>query len=340
MYKVLKFGACAGAVALLASCGSSEHFLQDDVYNTRTPIMPPGTDLNDVTDYATFVAKKEQSETPERTTYVSPRQYTDYFYNSQYIYYGYAPFAMMTGIGYYGYNAYNGFYSGYHPYGYGYGYSYGMGSPFYPTVGFGGYYGGGYNPYYAGNYYGGYPYYGNGYYGNGYGGSYYYGGSYTPKSKPNTPDNIGSAHAGTSAGRLGSSNGAIVSFPNQIAAKPNGFSGVGRNPNQTINSSPVGNTASSRPVIADRNPDFSRGTVARPSSSGRPAVSDRPTGAYRTSSDPASGSSNRTYNSNPSRTINTPSTNSRPTSSPTIRSGGGSSGGGVSGGGARSGGRR
>ena len=76
MNKALKFGVYLGAVVSLTGCGSSEHFMQDDVYNTRTPIMPPGTDLNDVTDYATFVAKKEQTEVPqERTTYVSQRQY-------------------------------------------------------------------------------------------------------------------------------------------------------------------------------------------------------------------------------------------------------------------------
>src|SRR4051794_15245387 len=100
MYKMLKFGVGAGVLALLSSCGSSEHFMQDDVYNTRTPIMPPGTDLNDVTDYATFVAKKEQEAEPERTTYVSPRQYHDYFHPSQYYFYGYSPYSTLTGIGY------------------------------------------------------------------------------------------------------------------------------------------------------------------------------------------------------------------------------------------------
>jgi len=341
MFKVFKSGAFIGAIVLLSSCSTSEHFMQDDVYNTRTPLMPPGTDLNDVTDYATFVAKKEQSETPERTTYVSPRQYNDYFYNSQYVYYGYSPYMAMTGIGYYGYNGYNGYYSS-HPY---FNSGYGYGSPFYPTVGFGGYYGGGYNPYYAGNYYyGGNPYPGYGYgYGYGYGSPYYSGNQnwYTPQSKPNTPGNLGSAHAGTSSGRMGSSNGHIVSYQNQIAAKPEGFTGAGRNTNQLINSSPVMNNPNGRTVGSSRSTDFNAGTAARPASSGRTVGGERPTSSYRTS-DPNTGSGgNRTLNNNnTNRTISSPNTNSRPSSSPTMRSGGGSSGGSSSGGGVRSGGRR
>lgn len=320
MHHMLKFGACLGLVVSLAGCSASEHFMQDDVYNTRTPIMPPGTDLNDVTDYATFVAKKEQTEIPqERTTYVSPRQYNDYFYNSQYVYYGYSPFSTMTGIGYYGYNGYNGYYASnyYHPM-----MGYGYGNAFYPTIGFGGYYGGGYNPYYAGNYYyGGNSIYGYGNPYNSYGNTSSW---YTPISKPNTGGNLSNAHAGTSAGRMGSTtNGTIVSYHNQLIAKPStGFSGVGRN--TQVNSSPVVNNGG-RVSNAGTRP------TARPVSTGRTSTTERSTDTYRrVESNPHSGGNNRTINSSPR------------TSSPTIRSGG-SSGGSVSSpgsGGSRSGGRR
>lgn len=313
MYNVLKLGACLGFVASLAGCGTSEHFMQDDVYNTRTPIMPPGTDLNDVTDYATFVAKKEQTQTPERTTYVSPRQYNDYFYNSQYIYYGYSPYGAMTGLGYYGYGSY---YNTYHN------------GIFYPSIGFGSYYGSSCNYYYHpyNGYYGSNPY--NPYYG--YGGYYYYPGnsySYTPISKPNTGGNMGNAHAGTATGRMGSTtNGGFVSYQNKLIAKPTtpGFTGVGRN--TTVNSSPV--------VSSGRNQGVSTRETVRPVSPGRTSV-------------PTERSSEGTYrrvesNSNPGVTNRTINTNSTPrTSSPTIRSG--SSGGSVSSpgsGGSRSGGRR
>nr|WP_294859943.1 hypothetical protein [uncultured Fluviicola sp.] len=328
MYKMLKFGVCLGAIASLASCNTSEHFMQDDVYNTRTPIMPPGTDLNDVTDYATFVAKKEQTETaPERTTYVSPRQYNDYFYNSQYIYYGYSPYSSMSGLGYYGYGSY------YHPNGYGYG------NNFYPSMGFGSYYGYGYNTYGYNPYYGyGYNGYGNSYYGGGYGQSYpSYGNSswYTPVSKPNTGRNLSSAHAGTSGGRMGSTtNNGIVSYPNQIMANPNhGYTGVGRNTNANINSSPVV-TNNGRSVNSTTNREYLRPSVSRPSTSGQQ------TGTYQRTGESGinpNGSNNRTFNNS---NINT---NTRSTT-PTIRSGGSSGGGGnvssPSSGGARSGGRR
>ena len=315
MYNVLKFGVCLGAVVSLAGCGSSEHFMQDDVYNTRTPIMPPGTDLNDVTDYATFVAKKEQTEIPqERTTYVSPRQYTDYFYNSQYVFYGYSPYAPITGVGYYGYN---NFYTPYYNMGYGYGYG---------SNTFG-------NPYHYG-YSTAYPYayypYGQSYYGNT--------SWYTPVSKPGTtPKNLANSHAGTSAGRLGSSTSGIVNYENKLIAKPSnrGFAAAGRN--TTVNSSPVLNNTG----VGGR----ASATPARPRESVRPVVAGGRTstiersGSYnRSESNP--GVSNRSTTSE-SRTINTNS-NTR-TSSPTMRSSG-SSGGSVSspssGGGSRSGGRR
>lgn len=323
MYKMLKFGVYLGAIASLASCSTSEHFMQDDVYNTRTPIMPPGTDLNDVTDYATFVAKKEQSATPEKTTYVSPRQYNDYFYRSQYVYYGYSPYSSMSGLGYYGYGSY------YHPTGYGYG------NNFYPSIGFGSYYGYGYNTY------GYHPYgYGNSYYGGGYYGqssSYYgnYGNSswYSPKSKPNTASNLSNMHAGTSSGRMGSSNTGIVSYPNQITAKPNhGYAGAGRNTDANINSSPVV-TGNGRFINAS-NRESLRPVVSRPSTSGEQ------TGTYQRAGNPnviSNGSNNRTFNNNTNNNSNIR------TNAPTIRGGGGSGGGSISSpssGGSRSGGRR
>ncbi len=305
MHNLLKFGTCLGLAISLAGCSTSEHFMQDDVYNTRTPIMPPGTDLNDVTDYATFVAKKEQNQAQEKTAYVSPRQYNDYFYNSQYIYYGYSPYGALTGLGYYGYGNYystinNGF--------------------FYPSIGFSSYYGGG-------GYYNYHPY--NGYYGwNPYGYGGYYSGnsySYTPISKPNTGGNMSNAHAGTAAGRMGSTiNGGIVNYQNKLIAKPTNsrFTGVGRN--TTVNSSPV--------VSSGRHTSVSSRETVRPVSPGRTSVpTERTTGTYRR------------MESNPSPGNRTINTNSTPrTSSPTIRSGG-NSGGSVSSpgsGGSRSGGRR
>ncbi|TSJ47825.1 hypothetical protein [Fluviicola chungangensis] len=298
MYHMLKFGACLGLVVSLAGCGASEHFMQDDVYNTRTPIMPPGTDLNDVTDYATFVAKKEQTEIPqERTTYVSPRQYNDFFYNSQYLFYGYSPYSPITGIGYYGYG---NFYSPMNSYWYN---------------GFGGYIGNAYHYGYSSAYYGyGYPY------------TYVPVASwYTPISKPNTAGNLSNAHAGTSAGRMGSTTtGGIVSYQNQLIAKPSfGFSGVGRN--TQVNSSPVVNNSGRISTTSTR-------PTARPVNTGRTSVAtERSTDTYRrVESNTHSGGNNRTINSSPR------------TTSPTIRSGG-SSGGSVSSpgsGGSRSGGRR
>jgi hypothetical protein len=308
MYKVLNYGLCLGIAASLAGCGTSEHFMQDDVYNTRTPIMPPGTDLNDVTDYATYVAKKEQTEAPaERTTYVSPRQYNDYFYNSQYIFYGYSPYSSLTGLGYYGYSGYN------HPNGYGFG------NNLYPPIGFGSYYNYGYNPY---------GYYGNPYYG-GYGPVYGNTSWHTPSNKPNTVSSLSNAHAGTSAGRMGSSNNGIISYPNQLIAKPNtpGYSGSGRN--TMVNSSPV-------VTNSGRNANLNNRGSVRPVSAGRTSASAPRSGSYQRNSESTinSGTNNRTIN-------NTNTNSNTRTSSPATRSGG-SSGGSVSSpsGGSRSGGRR
>ncbi|MNU83763.1 hypothetical protein D3C71_734720 [compost metagenome] len=344
MNKVLKIGIYVGVVTSLVSCGTSEHFMQDDVYNTRTPVMPPGTDLNDVTDYATFVAKKEQTETPpERTTYVSPREYRDFFYYSQFMYYGYPPYAIAPGISYIGYgypNHYTGF-----------------GNGFYSSIGFGNYYGYnpyGYNPY--GGYYGNYgyhpygydpywnsPYYGN--YGGGYYGGGYYGGggyTYTQKGKPNTPGNLANSHAGTSAGRMGSTtNAGIVNYPHKMminSGTPSStpYNGVGRNTAVRANEgvSPVVNNGRVATPV-------NRVSVARPTTSARPTVVSAPRGDYQRSANP---NVNSNQNSN-TRTINN-STNNLParTSTPTIRGGSGSSGGGGStpstGGGGRTGGRR
>ncbi|MGV3611176.1 MAG: hypothetical protein ACO1N0_09530 [Fluviicola sp.] len=327
MNKVLKFGAYFGVAASLAGCSTSEHFMQDDVYNTRTPLMPPGTDLNDVTDYATFVAKKEQNEIPEQTAYVSPRQYNDLFYNSQYVYYGYSPYSSMTGIGYYGYNGINSPYSMYR---------YGYGGAFYPTVGFGGYYGNGYNPYYYGNnFYGGNAYYG-------YGNPYNYNGNsasnYSLITKPNTSKNLSSSHAGTAAGRMGSTtNNGVVSYQNKMIAKPNtpGYSGVGRN--TTVNSSPVVSSASN-----GRNSGLQPRATARPVIAGRPSASSSSSTATRTSTNSNTTIQSNNANTGSGRTFTNSSTTR--TSSPSVRSSGGSSGGSStpssSGGGARSGGRR
>ena len=311
MYKVLNYGVCLGIVASLVGCGTSEHFMQDDVYNTRTPIMPPGTDLNDVTDYATYVAKKEQTEAPaERTAYVSPRQYNDYFYNSQYLFYGYSPYSSLSGLGYYGYGGY------YHPNGYYFG------NNLYPSIGFGSYYNYGYNPY---------GYYGNPYYGGGYGQWYGNTSWHTPANKPNTVSNLSSSHAGTSAGRMGSSTNGIVSYPNQLIAKPatNRYPGVGRN--STVNSSPVVNNNG-----GGRNVNLNGRQSVRPVSTGRSSAPAPRSGSYQRTNESTinSGTNNRSNNTN--------NNSGTRTSSPTIRSGG-SSGGSVSSpgtGGSRSGGRR
>ena len=355
MNKVLKIGICVGVVTSLASCGTSEHFMQDDVYNTRTPVMPPGTDLNDVTDYATFVAKKEQTETPpERTAYVSPRDYRDFFYYSQFMYYGYPPYAIAPGLSYVGYgypNHYSGFGNGYYSsigfgnfYGYNpYGYNpYGG---YYGTYGYNPY-GYGYNPYWNSSYYNNFG--GGGYYGGGYYGGGYYGGGYTytskSKAKPNTPGNIANSHAGSSAGRMGStSNGEVVYFPNKMMINPNPgtpsstpYNGVGRNPAIRVNEGITPAVNNGRSGVAGN-----RVPVTRPTTSARPTIS-APRGDYQRSANP---NMNSNQNQN-TRTINNP-TNNFPvrtsTPSPTIRSGGGSGGGGSvpsSGGGGRTGGRR
>ncbi|WP_300665144.1 hypothetical protein [Fluviicola sp.] len=353
MKKVLKIGIYVGVTASLVSCGTSEHFMQDDVYNTRTPVMPPGTDLNDVTDYATFVAKKEQTETPpERTTYVSPRDYRDFFYYSQFMYYGYSPYAMTPGLSYIGYgypNHYSGFGNGYYAsIGFGNYYNY---NP-YGYNPYGGYYGGGYNPY-GYNPYWNAPYYNNyggGYYGGGYygGGNYYGGGyTYTQKGKPNTGGNLSNAHAGTSGGRMGSSsNGEIINYPHKMMINPNSgipaatpYNGVGRNPAIRINDGNISPVVNNGRISTAAPAPMNRATIARPTTSERPSIS--PTrGDYQRSPNP---NMNTNQNSN-TRTINNPVNNfPARTNTPVIRSGGGSGGGGVTpstGGGVRTGGRR
>ncbi len=342
MNKVLKIGIYVGVATSLVSCGTSEHFMQDDVYNTRTPVMPPGTDLNDVTDYATFVAKKEQTETPpERTTYVSPREYRDFFYYSQFMYYGYPPYAIAPGLSYIGYG-YPNHYSGF-------------GNGFSSSIGFGNYYNYnpyGYNPYggYYGNYgynpYGYDPYWNSPYYNN-YGGGGYYGGgyygggyTYTQKGKPNTAGNLGSSHAGTSAGRMGSTtSGEVVNYPNKMMINPGKpsstpYNGVGRNTAVRANEgiSPVVNSGRVATPV-------NRVSVARPTTSARPTIS-APRGDYQRTANP---NVNSNQNSN-TRTINNPVNNAPArTSTPTIRGGSGGSGGGTTpstGGGGRTGGRR
>ncbi len=311
MNKVLKLGLYFGVAVSVVSCGTSEHFMQDDVYNTRTPMMPPGTDLNDVTDYATFVAKKEQTETPQQTAYVSPRQYNDLFYNSQFAYYGYSPYAPVTGISYYGYsNYYRPTYGMYFSNGIGSMYPYGYSSAYYA------------NPYMLG--------YGQSSYGNP--------SWYAPINKPNTSKNLSSSHAGTSAGRMGSTtNNGVVSYQNKMIAKPNtpGYSGTGRN--TTVNSSPVVSSSSS----SGRNSTLQPRTTARPVIAGRPSASGSTATRTSTNSNATveSGNSNtgtgRTFTNSSSTRTSTPSS---------VRSSGSSSGGSStpssSGGGARSGGRR
>lgn len=330
MYKMLKFGVSAGVLALLSSCGSSEHFMQDDVYNTRTPIMPPGTDLNDVTDYATFVAKKEQEATPERTTYVSQRQYYDYFYPSQYYFYGYSPYSTLTGISYFGYG------NMYYPQGYGSGFGNsfyyssmnGMnGAYWHNQMGFG-------NPYYNNGFY---PY-GN-YYNNPYYGQYpYYSGNMSswysaPASKPKTVNNLSGAHAGVRR-----SMEAPVGYPTKMA--PNSGASGRTGGISTTSGARVGNVSSPGVNNSGRSSaTVNRVESVRPSSGGRTnsgvqrvnneGVRERPTVNQNT----GTRETRPTFNSN----------NSAPErgSSPTMRSSGGSSGGAApSSGGSRSGGRR
>ena len=317
MNKVLKFGLYFGVAVSVVSCSTSEHFMQDDVYNTRSPMMPPGTDLNDVTDYATFVAKKEQSESPEQTAYVTPRQYNDFFYNSQYVFYGYSAYPLVTGIGYAGYTGiyYNPMY-GYRGTNMSYGYPYGYSTAFY---GFG--FGSGYTP----------PIYGG----------YYYGNTswYAPVNKPNTAKNLSSSNAGSSAGRMGSTtNGGIVNYQNKMIAKPTnqGYSGAGRN--TTVNAAPVVNSTSSS---SGRNSSLQARPAARPVIAGRPSASGSASARTITNSNTTVESTNS--NAGSGRTF-TNSSGTRTSTPSSVRSSGNSSGGSVStpstGGGSRSGGRR
>lgn len=339
MYKMFKFGVSAGVLALLTACGSSEHFMQDDVYNTRTPIMPPGTDLNDVTDYATFVVKKEQETQPERTTYVSPREYRDYFYYSQYYFYGYSPYSTLTGISYYGYGNFH------YPPGYGVGYG---STFFYPSMngaywpnsmGFGNaYYGNGYYPYgmyYNNPYYNPYPYY--------YSGNYYSGNNswyHTPAGKPKTVNNLSGAHAGTRR-----SMEAPIGYPTKMA--PNSGAN-GRTGGIVTNTSGARSVNAASPVV-NRGPRSTTPTVnrvervesVRPASSGRSNTGVQRTDGYQRST---VNQSTGTRETRPTFNNSTPERSS----SPTMRSSGGSSGGGGgaapssggAGGGSRSGGRR
>lgn len=260
MKRALNILSIITTAGLLASCGTSEQYIQDDVYSVKTPLIPPGTDLTDVTDYSTYVAKKEQ--TKEKTIYNSssngrPGDFYDPTFRMMYRYdpfnayfMGYPYNNMMFGssvsygfMGFYTYNRhFNPWY--FRPYGNSYPYYSGHGQPFM------GYYSPYYPPY---NYYpsyfenspfgyghpGGYGYgnYGfGGYGGYGYGGNnvgfggYSSGGYYSQTSKPNTPGNFSRMSAGSSAGRYGSgSNGQVEYYPNELKTSNGGtYNGVGR----------------------------------------------------------------------------------------------------------------
>ncbi|AEA45533.1 hypothetical protein [Fluviicola taffensis] len=348
MKNSLKFGISVGLTTMLVSCGTSEHFMQDDVYNTRTPIMPLGTDLNDVTDYATYVAKKEQIEKTEQVAYVSPRQFYDNGYYNQYRFYGYSPYSSMQGIGYYGYG---NSYLGYGNQGMFVTPHFGLGySPYYGNNPYAGGYYNYHNPYNPYNPYS--PYFGHDPYGysyengfnNGYYSPNYNNGSWgTPSSKPNTGNRNSNMSAGLSGGGRSSANNGAVIYPHKSAIAPgNNTERAGRVLTTRSNNGPAVNSGTTQPVSSSR-----RNAAVRPGSVSRPTVTNT-----QGSMDQQGINNPRTPNTTPSvnrsntpvRTINTPSNNnSTPTrsSSPTIRSGGG--GGNVStpsGGGGRAGGRR
>lgn len=148
--------------AITASCGSSAHFMKDDVYSTRTPMVPIGTDLRDETDYAVYAYKRDRIE--EKVEYSADQQRWNNFRNStvrlnnRWNYnLGVGAFMSPTwyvmnhyqygGLGYY--NPANCMFFGYANYAY-YGFSTAYPGPYY-----GNYYGyGGYtNMYYPNNYY-------------------------------------------------------------------------------------------------------------------------------------------------------------------------------------------
>lgn len=157
-------------LGLFASCGSSEHFMRDDVYATRTPMVPIGTDLRDETDYAAYAYKRDRVE--EKIEYQTNQNNWNNFRNSTVIfnngfiynrndfgYLGSPTFAILNRHVYMGL----GYWSGPR-------YYYGVCNVFgYSSVGYYGYTAGYMNPwYYNSNYYSN-----NNYWNQNYGYSYY-----------------------------------------------------------------------------------------------------------------------------------------------------------------------
>lgn len=326
----------------LVGCGASSHYMQDDVYATRTPVVPLGTDMRDETDYAVYAYKREHTEENVQYTNNTNRNWQN---NTRF---GFGTYSMFPGSGFYmgystypyfapGYYAYNSYpyyeptYGGYSPYMYGqgmyvnyygnpyfnYGMNYGAYSPFgYSAWG---------NPYYN-NYYNYYGY--NNYYGGGYYGNYV---SYHSTEKPFT----GMAH--TSAGTvtrsaIPSPNVNYGNQPRMIRANTNRVdqavtrttvsgpvSNGGTSPRRVATQTAVNNTPI-RPAVPG-----SGGSGTNPVNNGRPSVERGNTVNNRVNT-------NDTYRTN--GTIRNSSQGTSPSNGGSVRtsSPGGGNGGGVRGG--------
>lgn len=332
------------AILFLVSCGTSEKFVQDDVYASKTPMVPLGTDFSDATDYAAFAMKKDKAA--ENTVYAnaSPRDRFDRHYASWMGYfvprfcfsYGFSELDCQLYYGVYyrrilftpgslnrpAYYPGMGFYSGYDTYGF---YSYG-----YPSFGYSPFT---YNMYNYGNVYNNnnpYPTQGN----------------WSPTNKPNIPSSISSLSAGTSKGRYGStSSGTIDYYTNGMkqanqgrtmdkvsdvsVATPNSRSSVTYRTATSPEVARVNNTGVIRPnssVSSQSGPTrvtYNNGT----GSVGRTNTPNynNSTPRVRTSEQPVYRQNN--VNTTPTRS-SSPSFNASPSSSPAGRSSGGSISGG------------
>lgn len=334
----------------LLSCGVSEKFVQDDVYASRTPLVPIGTDLNDPTDYAAFVQKKERSK--ENTAYYTP-QYGNLSYDNRMPKNFYGPtgglsssygswFRSLYYPGYFDHyrsyylnmgslNGYPGYFN-YPNYYYGNGLcSYNNMYYYHDLYGYNNYFGYGYGGYGYGNGYGyGYPMghgYGNG---SGYYNSFGQGATYAPQSKHVNTGNVSSASAGSTTGRYGSSTGGnVIYYQNGMKTAPSSPT-VGRNTAVTyadLNSRTTSSSTTSTPVVVNRpttartaQPTVARPTTATSSASGRTGATTysngnpqiRRTDGVQTPSRQVSPSMNSTRSSSPTF-------NSSPSSSPSGR---------------------
>lgn len=288
-------------VAITSSCGSSSHFMKDDVYSTRTPMIPIGTDLGDETDYAVYAYKRERIE--EKVEYTAEEQRWDNFRNSTVVFnngwnYNRYSFGYMASPTFYVINSM--------PY---------MGVSYYDPANclFMGYYGMGYYGNYG--YYGYsslYPYGYNGYYG--YGNSGYNNWQYF---KPFSQQSVVNSHSSSGSVQRGKVVNPVTSSGNKPRLMR---TGVQENHNRTaVRSSASGSINSGAPT-AGRSGSVRSNTAVRvnnstnnnnnSSASGRTTISDRTSGNNNTVRQPASSPSRNTNVNTPNRGTSVPRSSS------------------------------